>query len=209
MYTGLEPINSIDPSGLSDLNLFSPSDGLFTANEALDIPGVYTITGHGSSQGLSDRRAGDRLIATAEGLLKEMKGYNVGSGEPVFIGSCNVGKGPLPQELANLINAPVYAATGYYFSPTTKPKNGGEPYRPGDEVRMRVNANNQDTGDAGSFDAFYPNEQPTDTSPPGRLASVTVDPQRETASIRVYRVTGRIDSQLLDEEAKKKREDKR
>jgi len=126
----------------------------------------------------------------------------------VFIGSCNVGNGVIPQDLANLIRAPVYAPDGYYFSPTTKPKEG-EPYRPGGSVTLTANSQRDKEGQERSFNPFFPVDQPeSERLPLPSLSKVVVNPKTKDATIQIFRVTGRIDSNKLDEEDRLKRKGK-
>jgi RHS repeat-associated protein len=133
-YVGNDPVNLIDPNGLSDLNLFPPVDGLWAAGEAFDMPGTFTITGHANA---NNGFLSNGQWFGANQLHKAMiaAGYK---GGPVALLGCNLSNGSIPKQLAGLAGNIVISPNGFVFLPTTKPPPGGVPYKPGDPVTVSV-----------------------------------------------------------------------
>lgn len=93
-YVANDPINGIDPTGTSDLNLFGIDEDLYTAGERFDprggsaIRGVYTVTGHGdrTTSFAIDKREGPNKgkVLTAGQLARIIENDPSYIGQTVF-----------------------------------------------------------------------------------------------------------------------------
>lgn len=116
-YVGNDPTNRIDPSGLSNLNLFNPTrsegdDYLWQAASQwpANDRGNYTISGHGTEDskyvgGYTHGELADKIRADKQ---------NYSPGKQVFLDACDAGKGgkdSFAQKLANDLGANVIAPT--------------------------------------------------------------------------------------------------
>ncbi|WP_162435338.1 RHS repeat protein [Pseudoxanthomonas koreensis] len=110
-------------------------------------------------------------------------------GHTFFIGACNVGAdgGAYAQSLADKNNSLVLAATGFSMFPTTAPKAGGTPYKPGDPVTLRVDSQRDGKGAAGTFAVFAPGGNGPIAS---GIRSVTYNPETGKAQLRMAPETG-------------------
>lgn len=136
-YVGNDPINSIDPTGLSDVNLFDEKDeedpwhGIaaeFDPPEGGD-ESVFTILSHGYPNGTiqDDRDGANATISNPQTLLDiaEANGYE---GGPILLGACNCGA--MAQKLADLTGETVYAPDGYNTTwPTQNESSGTTTFR--------------------------------------------------------------------------------
>jgi RHS repeat-associated protein len=125
-YVRSNPVFLIDPTGLADLNLFDPnphghdSTGTYAGGNAWNIPGVYTVAGHGNPGWMEDDRSGYRRLYP-EDLAKIIKNDPNWRNNPVMLGGCNTGDrwedghaarphwDSFAQTLANLLGVPVTA----------------------------------------------------------------------------------------------------
>lgn len=127
-YVGNDPIARVDPSGRSDLNLFSPAEFLFGPSERLDIDGFFTITGHGTPRDVVDKRGGPlgdqpKRRLNAKQLANEARKAGHKKGEPIFLLSCRCGAKKFASDLATASQSSVISSSG--FVRTTRAKNGG------------------------------------------------------------------------------------
>ena len=190
-YVHGDPINRVDPSGLSDLNLFNPEEGAYAAAEALDAPGFFTITGHGGPNGLRDDRAAERgPMLNAQRLLSAARDAGLESGQRILLAGCNCASDRFAQRLADLSGSQVYAANGFVMYPSTNdrdPSDDHPAYQPGNSFRIRVRESRAGDGEARGFVRFSPNGQ--GTSGP-TIRSISVDPRAGTATVRYAPETG-------------------
>lgn len=122
-YVGNDPVNMRDPTGLSDLNLFHSGDPLFLAGTAFEPggqdKGIYTITGHGSEEGIVDRRDHvGREPLTPNGLLSLARERGYRDGMTIFLASCNCAKENYARDLAIASKGSVIAANGFVQMPS-------------------------------------------------------------------------------------------
>lgn len=140
-YTGNDPLNKIDPKGLSDLNLFSSTDTLWLAAWAFEPNGddssVFTISGHGSEAGIRDNRdGGSRPLLSAAELAALAESNGLKRGMVAFLGSCNLASGSFASEFAKITRTTVIAAAGFVQIPSAR--KGFRPNTYTGSVRMRV-----------------------------------------------------------------------
>jgi hypothetical protein len=122
-----------DRFGLADVILFDPnprgndSSGTYAGGNAWNIPGEYTVAGHGNPGNMEDDRNGTwpwRPLFP-EGLAKIIKNDPNWKGKPVVLGGCNTGLSwenghggkkkweSFAQTLVNLLGVPVTAPLGF------------------------------------------------------------------------------------------------
>jgi RHS repeat-associated protein len=109
-YVVGNPVSRIDPLGLASLNLFSPTDPLSRFAAAWNIPGIYTVAGHGNPKNVVNGTTYLNASALANLIRKDSKFQK----QPVMLGSCNTGKqfmgrDSFAQNLANELGTPVTA----------------------------------------------------------------------------------------------------
>ncbi|HCP0446455.1 TPA: RHS repeat protein, partial [Escherichia coli] len=87
----LNPVINVDPQGLVDINLYPESDLIHSVADEINIPGVFTIGGHGTPTSIE---SATRIIMTAKDLAYLIKfDGNYKDGMTVWLFSCNTGKG--------------------------------------------------------------------------------------------------------------------
>ena len=154
-YVGNDPVNGVDPTGTSDLNLFSSTDPLFVGGFQFEPSGedprVFTITGHGSAAGIRDNRDhGSGRMLNPQALLNLAKENGFRPGMTIFLGSCNCARGNYGSELAIASRSTVIAAAGYVMIPSTE--KGYKPWlSPNRIVNYTVNQSRDGKGEAGKF----------------------------------------------------------
>lgn len=140
-YVGNSTVDSIDPLGLIDLNLFAPGDRLATSiQRAPDPANVYTVGVHGSNRSVSafsDPTLHTGMWLSPEDLARKiLSDPNFSGNTAVQLYSCNTGnpvgqprdfgpfrnsptKKPFAQELADLLGVPVIAPDNFlWISPS-------------------------------------------------------------------------------------------
>ncbi|HDX9766295.1 TPA: RHS repeat protein, partial [Escherichia coli] len=87
----LDPVINVDQQGLVDINLYPESDLIHSVADEINIPGVFTIGGHGTPTSIE---SATRSIMTAKDLAYLIKfDGNYKDGMTVWLFSCNTGKG--------------------------------------------------------------------------------------------------------------------
>ncbi len=87
----LNPVINVDPQGLVDINLYPESDLIHSVADEINIPGVFTIGGHGTPTSIE---SATRSIMTAKDLAYLIKfDGNYKDGMTVWLFSCNTSKG--------------------------------------------------------------------------------------------------------------------
>ncbi|EPD2656528.1 RHS repeat-associated core domain-containing protein, partial [Escherichia coli] len=87
----LNPVINVYPQGLVDINLYPESDLIHSVADEINIPGVFTIGGHGTPTSIE---SATRSIMTAKDLAYLIKfDGNYKDGMTVWLFSCNTGKG--------------------------------------------------------------------------------------------------------------------
>jgi RHS repeat-associated protein len=190
-YVGNDPLNRVDPTGLSDLNLFNPEAGQYAAADAFDAPGLFTITGHGGPNGLRDDRGTARgPMLNADRLLSAARGAGLREGQGILLAGCNCASDSFAQRLAILSGSDVYAANGFVMYPSTNDSNPSDDtpaYQPGNAFSIRVMEDRSGGGEERGFVRFTPNGQAS--SGPG-IRSISVNPRTGMATARYAPVTG-------------------
>ena len=113
-YVRGNPVSSIDPFGLVDLNLFK-EDPLRAAADKFNSPsGVFTVGGHGNPRAMLDEYTGRRVTpAELAARIRASKAWSRGK-KTVWLLGCNVGTGTdsFAQLLADELGVPVVGASG-------------------------------------------------------------------------------------------------
>jgi RHS repeat-associated protein len=120
-YVEGDPVNWVDPLGLIDMNLFDPSDSLYTNSKQYERDGYFTVGGHGISGSTIDNADNPTQNPSLNTLLPRQlaemmlnnKKYNYKKGTPVMLISCKVGMGgtdSFAQKLADILCVEVIAA---------------------------------------------------------------------------------------------------
>jgi RHS repeat-associated protein len=109
-YVFADPINFIDPSGLSDINLFPNNERIHNSDFKIPNPlGQFTVGGHGSPGAMWGSNHESITPDLLAHLIRNDSRYH--AGQAVHLNSCSTGKGSgsFAQQLANILNAPVQA----------------------------------------------------------------------------------------------------
>jgi RHS repeat-associated protein len=98
-YVGNDPINRVDPTGLSDITLYEYDDKVKRGFAArLQMGGVYTVAGHGKPSHMLDttnysyeKKSGFTRAISPEQLVDRITSdRRYKRGMPIFIWSCNI-----------------------------------------------------------------------------------------------------------------------
>jgi RHS repeat-associated protein len=102
-----DPVNWVDPYGLkANINCLPPAQEQ-AGDEIPDDPTTFTVVGHGNQYEMGDPTG---KPITSEQLANKIRNDpNYKQGEPVELISCNTGSGSFAQDVANDLNAPVWA----------------------------------------------------------------------------------------------------
>lgn len=122
-YVGGDPMSKTDPSGLSDINLFSPvkDNFLFNASDnTVNMSGYFSVGGHGSSRVMNDQLKRNISPSQLAALIRANPGYK---GQPIQLNSCSTGATPgfggdsFAQQLSSILGVNVMAPNQWlYFS---------------------------------------------------------------------------------------------
>ncbi len=111
-YVGGNPLSRIDPFGLVDINLFSPSDPAYVgAAAAPSPPNTVTVAGHGNPYLMVDPQGNVLTAKQLAALIAKDPSYT--SGKNIQLMSCNVGLSPggnqssFAQQVANALGSGV------------------------------------------------------------------------------------------------------
>jgi len=119
-YVLNDPVNLVDPSGLSDLPLFYGQEPYTTLDKApWNNPSDYiSISGHGPDRDEDEDHIGPYGYDDIEDLINRIKNlskYKNNPTMPIELMVCNIGKTKMPQILADKLDREVIAYTGYYY----------------------------------------------------------------------------------------------
>jgi RHS repeat-associated protein len=108
-YVGDDPFKWVDPSGLSDINLFPRAQKQWGSAQLYDPPEVFSVAGHGNPQTMYDPNGNPLTPQDIANRVEANPNYMIG--EPVSLLSCSTGQGvnSFAQQLANILGAPVTA----------------------------------------------------------------------------------------------------
>ena len=165
-YVGNDPVNKVDPTGTSDLNLFHSTDTLWLAGWAFEPNGeddsVFTITGHGSARGIVDNRDGHtKQYLTATELASEARANGLKQGMTAFLGSCNCATGNYARDFAIASKSTVIAANGFVMFPSAR--KGYRPDTYNGKVSLYVSQTRDGKGPRGQFLQYNSKGQVTKT----------------------------------------------
>ena len=166
-YASDDPINRVDPTGNSDLNLFGAHEGvLYDAGLNFDVPGYYTVASHGSPVSSSILA---RPRDVPENTLARAIRADNRARHPVMLLACRLaGDGAAySRRLAGLLGVPVVAATNQTWWS-----------RSGDWIRMRI------------FPKSEANPRRPDESRPGHLRTFMPDGTNHALRFEGGTVTG-------------------
>ncbi len=128
-YVGSDPVNFVDPSGLSDLYIgtvegldkwmldnlpFNNSDFFIeVAGHGNDEPDQWNFGGYYFENGKPDtfKKFNEHVIKP----IMELQKFKDNPDMPINLQSCNLANTPIPQYIADKTGRKVYAVYGYYF----------------------------------------------------------------------------------------------
>ncbi len=87
----LNPVGYIDPLGLVDLNLYPNNDPIHSVANEINIPGVFTVGGHGTPTAIESATGNPMSAKDLADLIKFDGNYN--EGMTIWLFSCNTGNG--------------------------------------------------------------------------------------------------------------------
>lgn len=108
-YVANDPINGLDPSGLSDINLFPPSQRIYGSDFNIPAtPGTFSVGGHGNQTGMVGPNGAPLSPQQVAQMIRNSPGY---IGQPVQLNSCSTGgaSNGFAQQLSNNLGVPVTA----------------------------------------------------------------------------------------------------
>lgn len=120
-YVSNDPLNSADPSGLTDINFYTQaneSPRWRAIGAGFDIPGMFTVGGHGTKPGqggMPNPNVGPRSAANLDPYdLSEIINKGAPPASPVFLLTCNFGRDPVyPATLSTATNRTIWAPDKY------------------------------------------------------------------------------------------------
>lgn len=123
-YTGNNPVNFIDPSGLLSLNLYPRSQNIYAAENGDNPVGVYSVGGHGTPSNIEDQNGIPLSPNQLAEIIQNDPAYKTGT--VIQLHSCETGKGKnsFAQRLSNIMNIPVVAPNDLYASHFTYNPDG-------------------------------------------------------------------------------------
>ena len=133
-YCGNGIITHVDYLGAVDINLFPTNEDIHKYADNYNDPNNITVGGHGNSSGdpiTSSPMDPLDLAIRIRGLQKFQNGV-----DGVIIAACDVGTGDFAQQLANMLQTPVFAPDSYaWYHPDGtvtyfKPLPNAQPPRP-------------------------------------------------------------------------------
>lgn len=110
-YVLQDPVNRIDPSGLSNINLFPSGERISNSDASTqNMDGSFSVGGHGNASFMTGRN-GEML--SPQDIANLIKGDPSYRGESIQLNSCSTGQGKrnFAQELSNIMGVPVTAPT--------------------------------------------------------------------------------------------------
>ena len=108
-YVMNDPVNGIDPSGLSDINLFPPAQRIYQSDFKIPpTPGTFSVGGHGNQYGMAGPTGEILSPQQVAEMITNSPGY---MGQPVQLNSCSTGgaSNGFAQQLSNSLGVLVTA----------------------------------------------------------------------------------------------------
>ena len=144
-----DPVNGIDPFGLSDVNLIKPGDKAYTGAKAIPVGGPSTtVTVHGAASGGFYADSQGKTPVSTGSLITAINNSGHKPGQPIQAFICYGGVGKNLDQLkkvAKQTNSPVIAPTDY-VTPSVGATSGafkgatvGDAANPGSWVQISAN----------------------------------------------------------------------
>ena len=112
-YVANDPINGLDPSGLSDINLFPPRERIYRSDfNITPMPYNFSVGGHGNQTGMVGPNGAPVSASQLAQMIRNSPGY---IGQPVQLNSCSTGGAAangasnFAQQVSNILGVPVTA----------------------------------------------------------------------------------------------------
>jgi len=119
-YVGDDPINSVDPSGTTDIDLTNQYDNAVQnyAGAHFDMPGTVTALTHANPRGIGSRAGPANTHRFASWGMTALTAMINGrsSSQPVALFGCRLA-GPYAQQLSRLLGGRAVIATAGYIEP--------------------------------------------------------------------------------------------